>query len=235
MRRLPDVGPGFDAASAVTRAYAMNDDLRRELRTGIGKAIHGWFPSSKVGALEYVGQGQADMALVLDLMPSVATYVIWPLEVRFAEDGRSHSWTPDFGILSADGRQAALDILTHEDALLFREHRLEALMRRTLAASGVSYAVREQSVFRRSKLHRNAAFAQRFRTATADQGLADRIEDLLVVSRKSLRVLQERLPDSKTVIATACSMACDGRLALDLDADEPVEMTVGLTSKAAGQ
>lgn len=229
MRNLPDVAPDFDAATAAACAYSMTDELRRGMRAGIGKTVHGWHPSTKVGTVEFMGTGQSDAMSVLDLRADVSVYVTWPLEVRFSDGGRTGNWVPDLGIRFADGRRAALDVLSRDEAAFFRKHRLAEMLERALLERNVAYVAREHSAFTSSRPCRNAAFARRFRVAAVEEPLATRIEDCLAAGgSKNLAKVRDEMASFEGVVATACAMAWRGRLTLDLEASEPLGMTLRL-------
>ena len=229
MRTLPEVSLGFEAEHAASIAYSSTDDLRRTMRKGIGKSLHGWHPSPKVGMTEFVGHAQAQAMRVLDLRTDVASYRTWPVEVRFSDSGRPHSWVPDLGIRFRDGRRLVLDLLSRREAELFRQHRLHELVARTLSARDIVYVAREREAFAASRPCLNADYTQRFRVAGINRTLATDIEDLLAGrQRRTLADLVTLLPSARAVTATACAMAWAGRLSLGLDALEPEAMTVEL-------
>ena len=229
MRNIPEVGAGFEATRAATAVNAVTREIRRGLRARIGKSVHGWHPSEKVGSTEFVGQSQAEAMRVLDLRADVAAYVTWPVEVRFSDEGATHAWVPDFGIRFRDGRRAVLDLLSRDEAAFFRRSGMLGLVLRALREWDIAYIAREQATFSASRPCLNAAYAMRFRNAFVDDALGLRIEDLLATGEKrTLSGLRDLLAPAGGVTATACAMAWAGRLALGLDAAKPLSMPVRL-------
>lgn len=231
MRALPTITSNFDATTTPAGVYPMTEDTRRSLRAGIGKRIHGWYPSSKSGSLEYIGPGQADALPIFDLRPDVAAVAVCPVEVRFAVDGTAQSWIPDLGVRMTNGRQLVMDVLDLAEANFFAKTGLAQLVSRALADRGIIYQAHDHTALQGSLMCRNADYAQSFKSVAVEEQSAAYIEDYLTVrDRVTLGDLKRGLPHCRAVVARACALAWAGRLVLELASGPQLEMVVRLGS-----
>jgi hypothetical protein len=227
MRSLPPFPDGFDALDAPSCALPTTPEARKGLLTGLGKSIHGYYPSSKIGTALYVGQGQADAMPYLDLRTDVVDYTTYPLELRFAVEGTAYAWFPDFGIQLDGGRRAVLDFLSPQEMAFFRKHRLNEAICRTLAPRGISYVAYDTAVFAASRVRRNAAYVVSFRRGRMDEAIAIRVQSLLKErGAMSLAAIKAALGQVRGAISTICSMAWEEAVALDLDARSPQDILI---------
>ncbi|PZR07604.1 MAG: hypothetical protein DI532_23435 [Azospirillum brasilense] len=227
MRSLPPFPKGFDAVEAPSLVLPTTPEVLKGLQTGLGKSIHGHYPSTKIGNALYSGQAQLDAMRVLDLRTDVMDFTTFPLEVRIAIDGTAHAWFPDLGVMLEGGRRAVLDFLTPREMAFFRKHNLVQAMVGALAQHGISYVAYDTTEFAASVLCRNAAYVASFRQGRVDETIAPAVHGLIRErGAMSLQAMKSALGQVRGAVSTVCSMAWAEAVALDLRAASPLEMLI---------
>ncbi|MBY0336610.1 MAG: hypothetical protein K2X11_08350 [Acetobacteraceae bacterium] len=207
---------------------AVDADRRKFLRGRIGKTFHGWHPSPGRRPVEWIGAPQGDACNLLDLLPGVASWEVWPVEIVFTDGGRHHAWPVDFGLRRTNGTRLALDVLSTDEAVLLERRGLSRLFADSLSACGIAYAPRTHASLVRSRQYRNAAYVASCRTAFVGDELARRIQLALGQGERSLRELSLLLPEERTASVAARALAWHRVLEPDLDFDDRDDIRVRL-------
>ena len=205
----------------VSSIGALDDETRNGIERTLAHRVHGLFASRKQRlSLGWRTYDEYDLHILLEVDPAILTVVAMPEKVTFLLDGERRTHVPSVRVTTRRG-EAVLDAASPES-------RVSKAIAAVYGARGTAYRAIDRRTLRTLPRHANAkrVVAYRGYEAAAD----DMLRITAALSRPDGRTLREleALGAVREPVATACAMALDGGVALDLSAAAMLDMRATL-------
>lgn len=167
--------------------------------------------------IEYESQLERRFLQQALVLPMVKRVIHQPFRLEYLEDGKTHTYVPDFLLFLADGMKVVIEVKPQKFLKSHRHKLTEA--QRILAEKEVPFlVVTDQEIDDGIKVH-NAAYLLRFARGTASEEAKQRCLNCLRTSPNGLQMadlIQETGVPEKDILHFV------GRTTLSIDLSEPI-------------
>ncbi|MCA9921457.1 MAG: TnsA endonuclease N-terminal domain-containing protein [Anaerolineales bacterium] len=172
-----------------------------------GGNIIGYFPSLKMGKMvTFESTIERDLLYLLDYEAHVVAFADQPLVITYLDNGRKHTYTPDFHVKFADGNDTIIECKPHDLTGTAENRRKFAAGSTWAAEKGWAFAVITEKALRTSHRLGNVKLLTRHARHEIPDSLKLRIQHYLAhgASPKSIAdLVVEMAPENVGAIITA--------------------------------